>query len=389
MNQPNPDQALSEDRLTRARRRKVERKLKELQADDRDQMIDELDQEEHFQLLQFLTALIAGVLVGLGFRYDQFVLILAGVFLAPRLTFILGLAISATLGSPSSFLRSLFSFLIKVVLFVGAFGIVFKVTDGSNALSDMLHSLAQLSFMDFAFVVFSSIIYSTRFAQDQEYSSLANAALTYEILLPLCTVVLGVLGIESELLWRALLTFGLHLTWAIAVSMIVFIALGIRPLERKAGTYLVTIILMSLIVLFSMLSLGGALLVVTPIPTATETSLSPTPTLTSIPTQTSTATLTPTSTASASPAATVTQPPTATPTPPQAVIYGTGGLGVMLRESPNGTPLGGLFDDTQVLVIGGPLLIDNAIWWQIRTLGGEEGWVLGEFLATVTPEPSP
>jgi len=61
----------------------------------------------------------------------------------------------------------------------------------------------------------------------------------------------------------------------------------------------------------------------------------------------------------------------------------------MLRESPNGAPLGGLFDDTRVQVIGGPLLIEDTVWWQIRTENGEEGWILGEFLITATPESAP
>ncbi len=389
MNQPNPEGPPSEDRLTRARRRRVERKLRDLQSDERDKIFDELSREEKFQPIHLLFAVLAGVLVGLGFRYEQFVLILAGILLAPRMVSILGLALSATLGSTRTFLRNLLSLAVNAVVFALAVGIVVKVTNDASGLSELFLSHAQLSYFDFAFVVFGAVILTTKFAQDKQVASLASTAVAYEILLPLGIVVLGLFGIRSEMLWGALLTFCLHLTWAVAASVSVFIALGFRPLERKAGSYLATVVLMSIIVLFSMLSLGGAILVVAPSPTPTATSLPAAPTFTSPPTQTGTTTMTPSPSASATASPTDTQLPTATATPPKGVIFGTGGVGVMLRESPNGPPLGGLFDGTQVQVIGGPLLIENAVWWQVRIGSGEEGWILGEFLVTSTPEPTP
>jgi uncharacterized membrane protein len=389
MNQPNTEGPPSEDRLTRARRRRAERKLRELQTDERDQIFNQLKQEEKFRIVHILQALLAGVLVGLGLRYGQFVLILAGILLAPRMTSILGLAMAATLGSTRTFLRNLLSLTLKAVAFAAAVGVVVLIIKDSGDIPILFLSHAQLDYLDFAFVVFGSVIFTNKFAQDRQLTSLASAAVAYEILLPLGIVALGLFGIHPEMLWGALLTFCLHLAWAVAASVSVFIASGFRPLERRAGSYLATVILMSFVVLLSMLSLGGAILVVTPIPTPTATSLPATPTTTSPPTQTGTATMTPSPTASATASPTATQPPTETPAPPRGVIFGTGGLGVMLRESPNGAPLGGLFDDTQVQVIGGPLLIENAVWWQIRTQSGEEGWILGEFLITATPESPP
>jgi hypothetical protein len=389
MNQSNSEGPPPEDRLTRARRRRVERKLKELQTDERDRMVDELNREEKLQLSHLLYALFAGLLVGLGLRYDQFVLILAGVLVAPRMTPILGMALATTMGSPRAFLRNLFSLAIKIAIFAGAIGIIVWTVKESGVLSEMVLSHAQLSYLDFGLVVFGSILLTSKYTQDRQLASLASVAVAYEILLPLGTVIIGLFGIGSEVLWSALLTFGLHLAWAVAASVSVFIALGFRPLDRKAGSYLATVILLSSVVLSSMLSLGGAILVVTPIPTPTATALPAAPSPTSLPTQTGTVTMTPSPIASATASPTATQLPTETPTPPAGLIFGTGGFGVMLRESPNGAPLGGLFDDTRVQVIGGPLLIENDVWWQVRTESGEEGWILGEFLVTVTPESAP
>jgi hypothetical protein len=386
MNQPVPDQPPPEDRLTRARRRRAERKLRALQSDERELILNELKQQETLHIAHLLYALLSGVLVGLGFRYDQTVLILAGILVAPRMTSILGLAMAATLGIASTFLRNLLSFVIKSAIFAVAVGLVVNISNDSSRLSDIVFSHAQLSYLDFALVIFGSAIFTSKFAQNREIESLASAAVAYEVLLPLGVVVLELSGIGLESLWGALLTFSLHLTWAVAASVSVFIALGFRPLQRRAGSYLATVILMTIVVLFSMLSLGGAILVVSPSPTSTEPAMPIAPSPTVPPTQTGTATMVPTSTASPTSTATATPSPSATPEPIQGVIFGTGGLGVMLRESPNGVPLGGLFDNTQVQVIGGPLLIENAVWWQIRTRSGEEGWILGEFLATATPE---
>ena len=43
-------------------------------------------------------------------------------------------------------------------------------------------------------------------------------------------------------------------------------------------------------------------------------------------------------------------------------------------------------DGVEVEIIGGPLRIEDETWWQVRTSEGEEGWVLSNFIATVTPE---
>jgi hypothetical protein len=50
-------------------------------------------------------------------------------------------------------------------------------------------------------------------------------------------------------------------------------------------------------------------------------------------------------------------------------------------------------EGTDVLVLEGPEQIDEAIWWFIRFTNKQdetlEGWLLGEYMTTVTPGPSP
>lgn len=384
MNQPPAEQAPSEDRLTRARRRRAERKLKELHGDERDRILDELNQQAGLKLSRLFFALLSGILIGAGFRFDEFVLILAGVLVAPQMVAILGLAMGATLGSSRTFLRSFVSLLLIVIVFGAGFWLTVSVAHEPGTFSDFDFSHAQLSILEFAFLLVGAALLANRFSRDKALATLASAAVAYELFLPLSTVVVGLSGLQTGVLWGSLLTFILHLTWAVAAAMCVLMALGFRPKVRAAGAYLSTVVLMSVIVLSSMLSLGGAILVVTPMPTPTSTTL---PTATPTATITGTHTQKPTSTATITPTSTATQAPTSTSTPSQGIIFGTGGVGVMLRESPNGAPLGGLFDDTRLEIIGGPLELEGKVWWQVRTSNGQEGWVLGDYLITPTPEP--
>jgi hypothetical protein len=383
MNQRQSEQAPPEDRLTRARRRRVERKLKELHGDERDRILDELKQQASLRLPHLLQALLAGLLIGGGYRFDEIVLVLAGVLVAPRMTPVLGLAMGATLGSSPTFLRSIISLSTNLLVFAGAFGISVNVGDGSGGFSEVVNSHAQLSYLEFAFMLVGAAILASRFARDKALATMASVAVSYELLLPLAALVIGLSGLQEGFLWSSTLTFLLHLSWAVATAMCVQMALGFRPKPRAAGAYLSTVVLMSVIILMSMLSLGGAILVITPPPTPTATSL---PSATPTATASGTPTVTPTATSTSTPTPTITPPPTSTATPSLGMIFGTGGVGVMLRESPNGPSLGGLFDGTRLEIIGGPIELEGSVWWQVRIPSGQEGWVLGDYLSTPTPE---
>jgi hypothetical protein len=373
-----------EDRLTRARRRRAERRLKEMRSDERDAILRELGEQVSINTTLLLQTVLSGLLIGLGYRFDQLVLILAGMLVAPRMASIIGLAAAAVLGSMRTFLRMLIPLIIFMAIFVLAAGLSGGMGMTSESISQMTLVHSELNYLDFGLVLVGSAILAVSFVRSREMAPLASTAVAYEVLLPLGAVAASIFGKDQAFQWGALLTFCFHLTWAVATVVSVLIALGFRPQPRKAGTLIGFVILMSVVVLMGMLSMGGAILVLTPVSTATMT---PTPSITPPPTSTYTATSAPTVTSSPTSTPTTTSQATSTPTPSQGFIFGTGGVGVMLRESPNGPSLGGLFDGAQVEVIGGPLLIEGAYWWEVRTSTGDEGWVLGDFLATATPEP--
>ena len=111
-----------------------------------------------------------------------------------------------------------------------------------------------------------------------------------------------------------------------------------------------------------------------PTPTGAPTA-TPTPTSTPIPTSTPTPTTTPTPT----PTSTIT--PTPTPTPRVLFVYDVGSGGLRVRYAPDSEVMGRLPENTRVVVIDGPIILDETPWYRVRDPNTYlEGWVSGNYL---------
>ena len=76
--------------------------------------------------------------------------------------------------------------------------------------------------------------------------------------------------------------------------------------------------------------------------------------------------------------------PTPPPTPdvPQAIVIGTQGVGLTLRQSPGGAEIVILPEGTVVgLLDTAPTMLNGIAWRQVRTPNGEVGWVGEDYLA--------
>ncbi len=77
--------------------------------------------------------------------------------------------------------------------------------------------------------------------------------------------------------------------------------------------------------------------------------------------------------------------PTPPPTPdlPQAIVSGTSGVGLTLRQAPEGAEILILPEGTVVgLLEAPPIDVNGVSWQQVRAPSGEEGWVGAAFLTT-------
>lgn len=383
------------EHISRARRRRAQRMLTQLKADEREAYLEDLAHQVSPAIDLFLYSLLAGLLIGVGFRFDQRALLLAGALLAPRMAPVVGLALAAISGSLRFFLRLLASLAVALALLTAVAGVAggLALPPGTSSILAVGH--AKLNLIDLGVVLVGAALMARGLARGREEQGevssippLASAAVAYEILVPFGTVGVGLLSGTNEL-WRgALLTGTLHLTWAVVAGLATLTILGFRPLTGSGHSLAGAIALMAVVGLLSAAGLGASVLAAMPTPTPTPTA-TPTPTITPTPTATGTSTRTPTATATATLTHTPTDTPT--PTPPSGIVYRTGGLGATLRQTPglSAAPVGFLRDGDVVAVLAGPQAGEGGLWWQVRTADGKIGWLLADLLATVTPGPSP
>jgi uncharacterized membrane protein len=369
--------------------------LTQLRADEREAFLETLAHRLSPSVDLFLYTILAAVLIGLGFRFDQRALILAGALVAPRMGPVAGLALAAVSGSVRFFLRLLISLAVSLVLLAAIAGAVGGLGIPQGLGSVLAAGHAELNLIDFGLLVGGSAILARNLsharAEDPDAdrtAALPSAAIAYELCLPFGAAGVGLASGNSELFQGALLTGLMHLAWAVVTGVAVLAILGFRPLTGSGHSLAASITLMAIVALISAAGLGFSVLASVPTPTPTPTA-TPTATRTPTPSVTSTASRTPTPTASATPSPSRTA--TASPTPPPAVIFNTGGLGVTLRAEPSLTaPALAFIQDGEVVeVLDGPETVEGGLWWQIRTSAGKEGWILGDYLATATPGPPP
>jgi hypothetical protein len=89
----------------------------------------------------------------------------------------------------------------------------------------------------------------------------------------------------------------------------------------------------------------------------------------------------------ATPTSNVAQPTeTATPVICRAIVDGTSGNGLTLRDVPGGEELAILPDGSVLTVLeDAPLESGGFVWRKVRLVGGDEGWVAEDFLTIRAP----
>ena len=366
--------------------------LTQLRADDRETFLEDLAQIVSPNVGVFMFALLAGLLIGVGFRFEQRALLVAGALIAYQMGPLMGLALSAVTGSPRFFLRMLAGFTVAGLLLAVTAGLAGGLSTGSETSFLLAYGHIELNLIDFSMVMLGAGLLAYSLAREERLAPLPSAAVAYELFLPLGAAAIGLLRGEPELWQGAALTFALHLAWAIVVAVAVLAALGFRPLTGASRSLVAAMALMGLVAILSAAGLGASVMAILPTPP-------PTPTATATPTQTATITSTPTITSTATitstPTKTLTPTVTPTATPQPAQVARTGGTGAVVRVVPDplGAHVGFVEEGLSILVLAGPEQVDESTWWYIRftTKLGEtvDGWLLGDYISTVIPNPTP
>lgn len=371
--------------LPRARRRRAGRMLTQMRADERESYLEDLAHQVSPGIDLYLLVIAAGILIGLGYRFDQLALVIGAILVAPRLTPVAGMALAAISGSMRYFGRQIGAMLLASLLAAIAAGLAGGLGYPAGASSVLAAGHTGLSLMDFALLIGGAVWMAISLVRSGDIHPMASAAVAYEVLLPAGAAGFGLVTGDATLWQGALMTFLLHLSWAIVAGSLILVLFGFRPLTGSGYSLSAAIILLAGIGLISALNLGVSVLAAIPTPTPTP---SPTPTATPPPPPTATRTPTPTRTATATGTATPTPTPTVTPTPPSALIFGTGGAGVLLRDAPNGESSSGLIEGLRIVILSAPTEAEGLVWLQVQTEDGRQGWILARYVATLTPTAS-
>ncbi|MGB7539975.1 MAG: SH3 domain-containing protein [Anaerolineales bacterium] len=367
------------------RRRRARSLLPFIGQDERDQALDDLAQRSFPRLDFFLYTLLAAFLIGVSFVFSSPVLLVAGLAFSPLLTPLTGTALGLVTGSIRFAVRNLAALVVAWILaflaaWAGAYLFSFLPSRGTYPPMPDLFTAGV--------VVLAAIALTWRFLGGAADAWMPSLIVAYGGLYPICAAA-GLMaagaGGPASAAW---LTWGIHTGLALLASIGTYLAFGFRPSERNVRAY-AGIAAAGVVGLALLAAWAGTTPAAAPaaVPTAgtLEPILLPTAsnTLTLEPSLTLSATVSPPPSPTPKPSATLT--PTATPVP--AVVRGTGGQGVFLRDAPglDGKKIASLQEGDIVEVLGPPVEKDGTRWVPVRTDSGLEGWMALEFCATATP----
>lgn len=395
MNLPQSEQFPHDpDRLPPARRRRAQRLLAPIEADERAAYIDELAHLTSPTFDFFLFSLLSGFVIALGLLFDTPALILLGVLLAPFMAPVMGISFSAVTGSMGTFTKNFVGLLIgSLMVFASGFliGLITLVWNANEM--DQIYLHAQVSWSNFIVLAAGAILTTAALIRRGRSAVVFSVALAYELYIPMAVAGFGLSSGMPNLFPDGLVIFALHLSWAVLLGTLTFFILGFRPLTLFGYTLGAAVTLIGIVLVIG-ISGAGAVLgakvgLPTPIPssTPTQTPIPPTPTRTSTPippTLTPTSTITPTITPSPSPTL------SPTPTPVYAYINATTGNppGAKIRREPGGTVIRSYLNNTLVIVYPDTVEQDGLIWAHVLVVeDNTEGWILQSLLLVATPAP--
>jgi hypothetical protein len=387
----NPLQPISEDAAPQPsslRRRRARSLLPFIGQDERDQALDEMAGRAFPRLDFFLYALLAAFLIGLSFVLSSPILLVAGLAFSPLLSPLTGTALGLVTGSFRFAVRNLAALVVAWILaFVAAWSgaYLFSFFPSHGAYPPMPDVFTAIV------VVLAAVALTWRFLRGAADAWMPSLIVAYGVLYPICAAAGLMTAGAGEAATSAWLTWGIHTGLALLASIGTYLAFGFRPPERTIRAYS-GIAAAGAIGLALLAAWAGTAPAVAPAAAPAAGTLEPillptaSSTLTVQPSITLTATISPLPSQTPKPSDTLT--PTATPVP--AVVRGTGGQGVFLRDAPglDGKKIASLQEGDIVEVLGPPVEKDGTLWIPVRTDSGFEGWMALEFCATATPIPT-
>ncbi|MBK9925958.1 MAG: DUF389 domain-containing protein [Anaerolineales bacterium] len=364
----------------------------------------------------FIFALVAGVILGLGYFLNSQGLLFFGILVAPLLTPWIGISLAIVAGAGRLFVQTILAFIVSsVLIFLSGIlaGFATRVFPQPLTFNEaFLHS--RLWWPDLCILAIGAVLITLSFVRSEQRPYLPSALVAYELFLPLCAAGFGLGSGVSELWPQGALVFLVHFAWATLFCIFTLFFLRFYPTSLSGFSFTG----LALIVLIAWLAITTGAVDWIRIQTGLSTpkpdpTLQTTPTLPLVPTITPTitpqpvtavigvSTLTPSQTTTPNPRATKTsltpaKSPTSTitaePTPIIALIKAAEGGGAFIREKPSGKVLVTLGNGSTVTIIPNDLQeVNRVVWVHVFVTVNDtrvDGWMIQSVLVTATPIPN-
>ncbi len=415
--EPPPESRIS----ARARRRRARRTFFPKDAEGRTAVIASLAKRAYPSYELFIYSLLCGVMLGVGYIFDSYGVLVLGILFAPLMAPWFGLILSAISGMPRLFFQTAAGLLISAALVFGA-----SVLAGLASRLILPHTfnaaftLSRLWWPEMIVVALGAILLTVSFVRSESKPYLPSVVIAYGLFMPLSASGFGVGNGIGDLWPHGALVSLVHLAWSSIFGLITLAILRFRPLSGVRYAFALSVFAISILTVFWLTEPSkaqtAALATESILPTATLP-LEPPPDETTTPAALPSATtvlLEPTETAftpeveSTSPDAnntpvpltldvtlpvteTRTSTPAPEPTPIYAVIRAREGGGAYIRKEPGGNVLATLDNGSVVQILPETQDYNGVLWIHIVASRNDirvEGWIIQTVLETATPVPN-
>lgn len=412
---PDPESRIS----ARARRRRARRTFFPKDEQGRAAVLDALAKRAYPSYELFIFSLISGAVLGVGYIFDSYGVLLLGILFAPLMTPWVGFVLSIISGTPRLFLQTLAGLLVSALLIFGASALAglasrLVLPHTFNA----AFTLSRLWWPDLIVMALGAVLLTVSFVRSESKPYLPSVVVAYELFMPLSASGFGVGNGVGDLWPHGVLAFLVHLAWATVFGLITLAVLRFRPLSVWGYGFTALVSAGLLLTIFWLTNApqpfkprAGAML---PAPTSTTEPIpSEAPSVPAAPSETAVV-LRPSETGatpeeiSASTNGTITPVPltldvtlpvteTSTitpepgPTPIYAVIRAREGGGAYIRKDPGGNVLATLANGDLVQILDGSQEYNGVLWIHVLATRNDirvEGWMIQSVLETATPVPN-
>ncbi len=415
--EPHPESRIS----ARARRRRARRSFFPKDAQGRAAILTTLAKRAYPSYDLFVFSLLSGAVLGVGYIFDSYSVLLLGILFAPLMVPWVGMVLSIISGAPRLFFQTFAGLLISALLVFGASvlgGLASRLVLPHTFNAAFTHS--RLWWPDLIVMALGAILLTVSFVRSESRPYLPSVVVAYELFMPLSASGFGVGNGVGDLWPHGMLVFVVHLAWATTFGLITLAVLRYRPLTglgyifALGGFAVVVSIVIWLTNPFTPQPIDPIAGAALPADTPTQNSLSSettSPTTLSPSTSTllepieiestseelseeSDGTITPvplTLDVTLPSTETRTSTPEPEPTPIYAIIRAREGGGAYIRREPGGNVIATLGNGSIVQILPETQDKNGVLWIHITATRNDirvEGWIIQSVLETATPVPN-